>query len=278
MSTAIGGGNFFIPPDHLEQFSRALSELIIGPYQKVFYYACPTIGAFFSNAQYLCSDAALQGMMPIKDTPAILKEIEDLTRCAGIQRKIIPYAGLNYHFSSYGGACSITDPVLFIPYQQLFRPDNPHFGPQDIQQNSIWVFSNDETRFLIARELGQIKENNALLRIAIKVAVIAALVLIYTSPFGWQAGLALMIGVLGLYIVSERVFQGRADLDAIEILQKSGMANPKQIAKDTLEKMVKQNLHHQQHSKLASLYISHDGNNLLDLVSPSLTTRLKAIE
>lgn len=269
---------FLFVSEHLEQFSRGASALIVDPYKSALYYFFPFLGAFFNGYHELRVDPALEAMMPQAQTELIHREIQDLTNCAGIQREVIPYVALNHAFSNCGGSYSISKPALFIPEQHLFRKAGnspfPQEQPNEGLKQKAWIFSDDETRFLIARELAQIKENSLLLKVAIKVAVLAALFTIYASPFGWTLGIALCIGAIGLYIVSERYFQSRADIVGTEILERR-VQNPARVALETLEKMRQQNLYRRQNSKIARLYITESGNNLLDFIHPFLTTRIE---
>lgn len=270
-----------LPSDHLEQLSRGVSALTVDPYKNALYYFFPFIGAFFSGYQELKNDPTYEAMMPTAATTRILQEVKDLTNCAQITREVTPYVALNHQFMSCGGSFSLTRPALYMPDQHLFRRNGmapfTQEGPNDQLHNRRWVFSDNETRFLIARELGQIKENSALLRIAIKVAVVATVFIIYTSPFGWPLGLSLCIGILGMYIVSERVFQARADQIGVEILARK-IATPKAVAIAALEKMRQQNLLRRENSTLAKFYITKSGNNVLDFVHPYLTTRITRLQ
>ncbi len=263
--------------EHLEQVTRGVSALTVDPYKNALYYFFPFIGAFFNSYHELRVDPSLEAMMPPAHTGLMLREIQELTDCAGIERDVIPYIALNHTFSNCGGSYSITKPALFIPEQHLFRRTGNSPFPQEQEGENLaekrWVFSDDETRFFIARELGQIKENSVLLKVAIKVAVLAALFTIYASPFGWSLGLSLAISAIGLYIFSERFFQARADILGIEILGRR-IPNPVRAAISALEKIRQQNLYRRENSKLARLYITEEGNNLLDFTNPFLTTRL----
>jgi hypothetical protein len=273
---AVAVQSFIFPSEHLEQLSRGVSALTIDPYKNALYYFFPFIGAFFSNYNEIREDPAQEAMMPKEPTQQILKEIKNLTDCAGIKQTITPYAALNHQFSTYGGTYSFTKPALFIPDQHLFRRGgHSPFGAETLEENlkeKTWIFSDPETRFLIARELGQMKENSALLRIAIKVAVLAALFTIYMSPFGWTLGAGLFIGVLGLYIVSERLFQARADIVGAQISKST------EAAISALEKMKKQNVHRRENSWVARLYITPKGDNVLDFAHPFLSTRIEALK
>lgn len=271
---------FSIASDHLEQLSRGASALTVDPYKNALYYFFPFIGAFFSGYHQLRKDPALEAMMPSAETDLMLREIEILTDCANIQREVVPYIALNHVFTSFGGSFSITKPALCLPVHHLFRHNRaspfPQEQPQEQLREKAWIYSDDETRFLIARELGQIKENSVILKVAIKVAVLAALFLIYASPFGWPAGIGLCLGAIGLYICSERLFQARADIVGTEILGKR-IPNPVQVAIATLEKIRQQNLARRENSTLARLYITPSGNNVLDFIHPFLTSRIECL-
>lgn len=279
-SQVVAAQSLSFASDHLEQLTRGVSALTVDPFKNALYYFFPFLGAFFANYQRISNAPDLEAMMPSEPTNLMLKEIKDLTDCAKISQEVVPYMALNHQFSSCGGSYSLTRPALLIPEQHLFRRgSHSSFGAEKCGENlreQRWIFSDNETRFLIARELGQIKENSALLRIAIKVAVLAVLVTIYASPFGWPLGLALFIGTLGLYIISERVFQARADILATEILR-GKVKNPVQIAIDTLEKQRQQNLYRRENSKIARVYITEKGNNVLDFTHEYLTTRIERL-
>jgi hypothetical protein len=272
--------SFSIASDHLEQFSRGVSALTVDPYKNAIYYFFPFIGAFFNGYHQLRNDPSQEAMMPSAETDLILKEIEILTNCADIKREVIPYIALNHVFASFGGSFSITKPALCIPVQHLFRHNKaspfPQEQPEELLRQNAWIYSDNETRFMIARELGQIKDNSVILKVAIKVAVLAALFMIYATPFAWTAGIGLCIGAIGLYICSERFFQAKADITGTEILGKR-IPNSVPIAIATLEKIRQQNLTRRENSALARLYITPSGNNLLDFVHPFLTTRIECL-
>ena len=81
------------------------------------------------------------------------------------------------------------------------------------------------------------------------------------------------MGTVGFYIVSERMFQARADLVGCEILAKK-IPNAREAALSALEKMRQQNLYRRENNRLARLYITESGNNVLDFIHPHLTTRI----
>lgn len=280
MSVQSLGGKVFFPTVHLEQICRGVSALTVDPYKNALYYFFPFIAAFFNDYQELRIDPSHEAMMPEGGTRTVLKEVQDLTQCAGIQRQVVPYIALNHEFYSSGGRWSITKPALFLPFQHVFRQNGHSPLGQEREGENLrghpWIFSDLETKFLIARELGQINENSALLRIAIKVTVIAALFVIYASPFGLPLGTTLFVVVLGMYLVSERVFQARADIVGTQILGKK-TGNAVQVAIDTLEKMRQQNLFRRKHCPISRWYILESGNNILDFTHPYLTTRIERL-
>ncbi len=267
----------FFAADHLEQISGGISAFTVEPYKNALYYFFPFLSAFFNGYHQLSQDPTLEAIMPLAPTQLMLKEIEDLTQLAGIKRKVTPYIALNHTFANYGGGFSITEPALLIPEQHLFRRGGNSPFPKELTTENLkekkWIYSDDETRFLIARELSQIKDNSVIVKVAIKIAVLAALLTIYASPLGWTLGVGTALGSIGIHLFSERFFQARADLIGANILGKK-IRNPYQTAIDTLEKMRLQNLYRRENSKLARVYITESGNNVLDLTHPFLTTRI----
>lgn len=284
VSAASSSSNYQFDLDHIENLTRGISALTIDPLKNIVYYVFPFLGAYTSSyIEMRENDPAQDAMMPQASKKLMLQEVKKLTDLAGIRRNVIPYCALNHHFSSCGGSFSITKPALFMPYQHLFRPSKSPFGqerPEDGLEKETWYYSDDQVRFLIAREIGPIKENNALIRIAIKVALIAAAFLIYSSPFGWIAGIALLAGAVGFYILSERLFEGKMDIAGANLLGKR-IANPQkavEVAIQTLEKMRQQNLIRREKSKISRLYITKSGNNVLDFNHPFLTTRIDRLK
>ncbi len=276
--------NYHFDLDHFENLTRAVSALTIDPVKNLVFYVFPFLGAYSSSyIQMRENDPAQEAMLPEKYKRTILNEVRELSELAGICRKVIPYTTLNHHFSSCGGSLSITSPALFMPYQHLVRPSKSPFGqemPQDLLEQETWFYTDNQTRFLIARELRPLKANNALIRIAIKVTLIAALFLIYTSPIGLIAGISMIIGSIAFYIFSERVFEGKMDIAGAKLLGKR-LGDPQKavhVAIETLEKMRKQNLERREKSKISRLYITKSGNNVIDFNHPFITTRIERLQ
>lgn len=266
--------------DHTEQLLRTFSAITVDPYKNALYYFFPFISAFCSSyTEIRENDPAQEAMMPSQAKAMILREILDLTEAAGIKRKVVSYTALNHSFSNAGGSLSFTKPALFIPHQHLFRVGKNPFTqetPQDNLSADLWNYSDDETRFLISRELGHIKQNDALLRIAMKIALIASLFILYTTPIGWFAGAIVMAASIGLYLISERGFQAKMDCVAVDIVAKrlGDRKRATDAAISALEKMKCQNLARREHSSLCRLYITKTGNNLFDFNHPFLSSRI----
>jgi hypothetical protein len=280
--------NLHLMTDHLTQLSQSVSSQMADPYRGALYYFFPSIGAFFAryhsiNGEEPGIDGMLPEMIPSTKKNIIHNEIKDLTRLAEIKRKVIPYTTTTYElFSSSGGAFSFSSPVLYIPYQCLFRPGHSMFTEETQEEQlstKTHLFSDNETRFLISRSLAEIKENNALLRIAIKVSAILTIFFLYTSPLGWPVGVALFIGQWSVFIISEKFFHSRADSNGVEILSKKlrDRGKAKEVAIQTLEKIRQQNLLKRSKIPISRFYITKEGNNRLDLQHPSLTSRIERL-
>ncbi len=267
--------------DCIEQLSRVAGTLTIAPFRNLTQYLFPFVGAYFSAHYELRVDSSLEAEMPVKETGLMLKEIEHLTRCARIGRRVVPYVALSHMFTGYGGKYSITKPALFIPEQHLFRRGHSSFPQEKDGENlaqNKWMFSDDEVRFFIARELGQIKTSSSLLAVVIKIATFAASFIFYATPMGWSVALPVFAGAVGLYIISEKFFQAKADLLGVEILKRRGIQNPEKIALGALEKLRFQNLYRRENSSFARFYILGSGDNLLDITHPFLSSRIKKLQ
>jgi hypothetical protein len=289
-----------IPVQHSEHLSRAFYALTIDPAMDILYYFVPFIGAWLKGYYPLVNDPSQEAMFPSVPTQFALRDIRDLTEAAGISRSITPCIGLSHYISSFGGKYSISQPTLMIPDQALYRKGNPVFGSNPSYQGNIWICSDDEVRFLLARELAHINMNNSLLRIAIKIAVVSAIIFVFSNPINGALATYILISALATYLFSERHFQSSSDLKAIDILEKYNIEklkkrgkssertpaifrnqkikNALEIAISTLEKIRKQNLYFRENSFIAKIYISKSGNNYLDLLHPTLTSRIQKMQ
>lgn len=267
--------------DHTEQVIRTISAITIDPFKNILFYVFPWIGAMSGNyIEMRGNDPAQEAMMPAAPKASILREICLLKNAAGIRGKVIPYTGLNHSFSNCGGGFSLTNPALFIPHQHLFRAGRNPFTQDNDLPLGDWNYTDDETRFLIARELGHIKYNDQLLRIAMKITLLAAIFTIYATPIGMFGGCAGLAAAVALHLISEKCFAAKMDLVAVEILSHHINDRPRaiQTALSALNKMIRQNIARRENSRICHLYISKLGNNLLDFQNPFLTSRIQRLQ
>lgn len=271
--------HFRLDLDHAETLVRGLSYFSESPIRNLFFYAFPFLRAMFSShVEIRPDDAAQAAMLPPGPKALMLREINDLARLARIQRKVAAFAALNHSFSSYGGLFSFTKPALFIPHHHLFRPGKSPFTQEQPQENlagELWQYSDDETRFLLCREIAQIKHNNALLRIATKVCLLASVFVFYTMPFALLGAAALLAASIICFLRSERQCEAKKDIRGIVILGRrlNDPVRAAQIALATIEKQRRQNLARRQDNRLCRIYITPKGNNAVDLFHPYHTTR-----
>lgn len=270
--------------DHSEQVLRTVSAITIDPFKNSLFYFFPFLQAFSNSyVEIRKNDPAQEAMMPALTKGMILREIRDLTEAAEIKRILIPYASLNHSFLSCGGSFSWTRPAIFMPHQHLFRIGKSPFTqetPQDQLAADPWKYTDDETRYLIARELGHIKQNDQLLRIGLKIALIAIVFFFYASPISFISGCFLLALSIGTHLISEKSCEAKMDVIGVDILTRRLNNRRRAIdtALSTLDKMRRQNLFRRQHSKLCTLYITKSGNNVLDFNHPFLTSRIERLQ
>lgn len=267
-----------------DQFVETVQSVTVDPVRNLAAYVIPFLGTFGTNLLEVRSDDATQnGMMPLASRTHVLQELKHLQQAAGIEREIGVYSSLGHTFSSFGGAWSLSKPILGIPHHHLFRSERNCFGketPDDQLAQDSWRLSDDQVRFSVARELANLQMNSSLYRLAIKVLFISALFFAYSLPFGLLIGGAAILGIVGLYIHSERALQGEMDCKAVEILTRAfnDPARAKEAALSTLRKELLQNKERREGNSLCRGYITEDGDNLFDLPRPPLTSRIDAIE
>lgn len=268
--------------DDSERLVRGISELFIAPMRNGLYYIFPFLASYSYSAVEMKRDDPTQYMFPTADKISILNEIDELKQAAGIKRKVTVYGLLSHSFLSYGGSLSLTSPSLFFPYQHAFRAEKHPFTKEDATDGlneSRWHFTDDETRFLLARELSNIRGDNSLIRLAVKVTLLAAAFVFYATPIGWIGGLALAVAAIALYIFSEKQAERLLDLNAVRIVAKrtGDFKRSKDAALSAIQKLIDRNLEKRRTNKLCRLYITKKGNNTLDFNHPFLTSRYKNI-
>lgn len=266
-----------VDSQHWEQLSATISSVTIDPVRDAVCYLFPFLAAWRSQMYPVLGDTDLENsMMPLQARRAILGEIEGLKRAAGIGRSIVVYTHLAHRFETFGGLFSFGNPLLAIPHQHLFRPDHSYFGAEaaaDGLDQNVWRFTDDETRFLVARELVCIEGNRAFLRLIVKTALIAAAFFVYALPAGW--GLLGLAALFLTYVAIERAHTIAMDRGGVEILTTrfNNRVRAQNAARSAIEKMRQQNLARRQQNGFCRWYISEQGDNRLDFVSPPLSAR-----
>lgn len=274
---------WYIEYAHTEEVYQAVSSLTIDPIKHVLYYVFPFLKTYVSGHTELIRGVNQEDMLPEHSKRAILQELHSLAQAAGIRGKVRLYTALNHSFSSSGGRFSFTDPGVFVPYHRLYRPNRSIFTEERQEEHlegTHWHYSDDEMRFLIGRELAQIKSNNGLLRIAAKVAFLSAFTLFYTHPFGWLISTVIAVSFVALYVFAERYFENRADLRAVQIVGQRLHDEPRaaRAAIHVFEKMRRQNIQRRAESKFCRLYIDKQGENYLDWFHSSFAKRIALLK
>lgn len=277
-----------------EKIGRAISAVTLDPFKNSFYYVFP----WFKLAQSgswtrIYPEDSLYGKEQIDDETItsdqrkkLFEEIEAFKVLAGTKRNILPHLSNGNAFLSVGGTCSLSSPGIVIP--------KPKITKGEISQ---------ETQFRIAREIGHIKKNDALIRLIMKIIVITAIFValtVATHGVGGLLGLAMLtaiptgtLGCIGyglffaitipLHIFLEKYYQGQMDKEGVKFLAKRMMQqnskltadeaiqNAKTVARQTLEKEIEWNKAH------PCFYIKKNGDNRFDFSYPSLTKRIIAL-
>ena len=278
-------------PFDTEQIGRIFTILLTDPIAALGSVLIPFIGAVISGyVPIQKKNIAQQSRLAESVKNSVYNEVNKLKACAGITREINVYTGSIQSFHSYGSSIvSILPPLVAIPQQCLTRPKEPNsnipdFGSEipsvhKLKENT-WLFSDDETRYFISRELSLIKHSGAILRVLLKVSLVVTAVAMYFGPFGILAGLGIAIGAIGIYIIFERCFQARIDIAGTKIL--GAMYKDEKLATtiaiDALKKIQKQNKIRREESWVTRLYVMKSGNNFLDITAPLLTNRIIRLE
>ena len=185
-----------------------------------------------------------------------------------------------YSLHSFGGKFSLGTPLLSIPDFYLTRPDKTLLGEEEPKNPHL--FSNEETSFLIARELGYIAHNHSVLRLAIKVTFFASGILALFGPLGVLCKFLISGISLGCLIWEERTFQQQMDKIGVEILAQTypdkSIQRAAQVAINTLTKIQDLNKESRRENRKLRWFISARGDNWLDITMPPLTQRVQALE
>lgn len=271
--------------DHFAALADAASVATVDPLTNIFYYLYPPLGAWLCGHQELRSNDHLQSTLLSESArQGAFRLVEQLRLAANIDREISVYTSDGYSCASFGGGCSISNPIISIPRGFLAESGGSVFGDEPLppgvtEPGPHWKYSPDETLFFIAREVAHVRANNALLRIAEKVLYLSSLFFIIALPVYWLVGLWLLAGSSLLHILAEQAVNSQMDLTAVDILEAlwGDRDRAKAAAISAIEKLIAQNKERREGNLLCRFYISESGNNFLDLTRQPLTLRLEQL-
>jgi hypothetical protein len=276
--------SYYVELKMWETIGSSVSALTFDPFKNSFYYLFPWFKLVQSSYNPVFPTDTLEGLeqidkMPKDQVDRLFHEIDCFKVAIEINRKINPYISSGFHFLSIGGTLSFLPPAIIIPDEKAFPRNNQTVS--------------EETQFLIAREIGHIKENDALVRLVVKIIIFAALFAAFhvaTGGFGAVAYGAFFAIAIPAHIIIERMYQTKIDRIGTKILSKrlqiveigqaalfEKEANRKahKIALDALKKIREEN---QRMRKKGCFYITEKGNNWLDVSKPFITDRIAALE
>ncbi|MEN9654112.1 MAG: hypothetical protein RL235_224 [Chlamydiota bacterium] len=275
--------HYYFDIGNAEKLIKLGSAATIGPIRAIVNYIFPSLVPMTAGYRHLPKDDDPCHISHIPDAPrkAILKDVKALCELQGFRRNVHVYMSLGRDVTSVGGLYSLTTPVLAIPLHYIRRYEGSYFTEQKEGETlDCWRFSDDEVRFLLAREISALGYNNGLLRVAVKVLLATLFFFFFLTPVGWISGLTMFALSAIIYIVTERMFQSRIDGLAIDLLGRHMGDSDKatKTAISTLTKLRDQNIERRKINKLARLHITKSGNDLFDISHPRLTTRIKKAE
>ena len=263
------------------QIFSEVQNVALDPVKNTIYYFMPFLGVMTSKYTPIASNTL--SIMSDASRERIQKEVERLRQCADLSRKVNVYTALNLPPMSYGGSLSLTHPVIVIPYEQLFRPSGSSFGAEKSNENlskNIHVFSDDETRFFIAREMGHLKFNDAIFKTAAKVLLITAALILCTTSIGWIGTAAIVGGAFTIYLIADRIYEAKIDIFATEVVARAigDDRRATTAALNALKKLRSRNLEQREKNLLSRLYLTKAGNNLMDFKNPLLSSRIQGMQ
>lgn len=266
-----------------EHIWGTIQSTLLHPFENNLYHYIPILGAFtWGHTPIVRADYGQGSMIPKDPAQKIFDEVETLRKCAGLSKTIDLYTSLIFHFTSFGGKLSCTNPIIVIPYHRLFRPDGSAFcnnGNQAALAKDIHALTDDETKFYIAREISHIQFGDVILKTAARAAFIAALCFLYAASLSWAGMIGIAAGAIGMVLLVERVHEYAIDLFAIKTLEKA-FADPKRsldAALSSLEKEREKNMERRRENRFCQFYLTPSGDNLLDIRHPLLSSRINAL-
>lgn len=269
---------------HKAEFGKNVKAYAISslnPLKQFAYYRFPAIGGYFADATRMyANDPTQEELMPEASKKKVIHEIEALKKAAGVKRNIHLYAKSQSPFYAIGGSGSFSSPAIIAPLEQIFPHNQEAFGSQNRKSN-LWIYSNNEVRFMVSRELGRIKYNTEIIDMIAKSAIISLIgfVFFYTA-LAPLACIVITIAALGAYVLMNRFIEWKLDLFAARTLGKHLGNEQKgyEVGDRLFEKIQKQNLEKRRVHFLEKLFITPKGNNLRYIAYPSIQSRIDGLK
>jgi|GEM_PF-6290731 len=256
-----------------DEMGHAISSLTLSPPRQIIYYLLPRLAGWFAGSTPLSShDISHTAILSPDKKQKILEDFQSLVNASNIPRAVNLSTQLNHVFWHAGGLFSITSPTVFVPFSHLQHTTT---------SPNCWQYTQNQTKFLIARELAHIGDPFQFVRLILKIAFVASAIFVFATPTSLLFAGCLLTSILILHFASGRLATARADREGMKILRTvvdnthQGTSQAKAVAISALKAQIDQNLERRKTSLLARLYISKHGNNFLDLSRPLLSTRIK---
>lgn len=254
------------------------------PIKHTLYFLFPSFGAYWTESTPVQENNPTQeAYMPLLAKNLALREIRRLEDAASLCRRVILYTKPEGAFYNYGGSCSLFSPIIFTPHEQIFRIGASTFGAERADENlagRLWHFSDQEMRFLLAREIGRVKYNDQFLRVAAKVIIIAAVTMIFTLPLTFSVCFGLSLLTASTYLFFSSAVEYALDSFGADTLARAtgiNVAVARQIGAQALSKIVRQNLDKKSRFWSDDLFITTSGNDLRNYTEPFLTARISRL-
>ncbi|OGN64680.1 MAG: hypothetical protein A3E80_00295 [Chlamydiae bacterium RIFCSPHIGHO2_12_FULL_49_9] len=266
------------------KMTGAISALVMKPIEEIGCYLFPQVGSLLFKYVPMKreEDSASEAQMPHQTKIRVLDELDDLIKAADLEHKhIVPYVSSNEGFSYLGGFCSSS---IVFPKDQLFRIGKNSFGEEtekDRLANETFRFTDGEVRFMTARLLSHIKHNDDLIRVALKVLAIAAILFTLLTPVGLFMGLSIFGALVALHIITQRHLEKKADDLAVKILSKLKGQDERQaaeIAISAIEKIRKQNIEKRKSETFGKILYTKKGDERFNWTSVPLARRIALLQ
>jgi len=277
----------------IQQISSGLKSVTIDPIKDIICYAVPWIKATFERHVFVmeANRPLVKFMGGDEVVDSLQKEFKELASAAEINNEeIYLYTSLGARFSGFR---SLTGNVVTFPIEHIAHKNlsyvNIHETLLTDQQleNEKWVFSENETRFLLGLSVAELAIL-PFLKVAARVAILVLLIGLFFTPLNvFSGGTVFFIGVF-LYYTIERIIGNRIDLCAQKMLKQrfinAGM-KPKDahnqaaiVAINTLKKKQLQQLEMRDQGPIYRFFITANGDERFNRTIPPVKKRIARLE